>query len=118
MAYVLVVDDQKQIRSLLRALLEPIGHNVSEACNGHEALSQYHNARPDLVLTDMQMPDMDGVEMIEHLQRLDPRLKIVVMSGSPCGIQEGIRLVGAQRVIHKPFSLDQLRQTVQTVLQS
>jgi CheY-like chemotaxis protein len=118
MAHILIVDDQKQIRSLLRTLLESIGHEVIEAGNGREGLCQYRTARPDLVITDMQMPDMNGAEMIEHLRHIVPNVKIIALSGSHGGIRDANRLVGSQYTIRKPFSLEQLSQTVQALLQS
>jgi CheY-like chemotaxis protein len=116
MAHILVVDDQKQIRSLLRTLLESIGHEVIEASSGREGLCHYRTARPDLVITDMQMPDMNGAEMIEHLRHIVPSVKIIVLSGSHSGIRDAIRLVGSQHTIRKPFSLEQFWQTVQAAL--
>jgi CheY-like chemotaxis protein len=118
MAHILVVDDQTQIRSLLRTLLESIGHEVIEAGNGREGLCHYRTARPDLIITDMQVPDMNGVEMIKRLRHMMPSVKIIALSGSHGGIRDANRLVGSQHTISKPFSLKQFCQTVHALLQS
>jgi len=78
MARILVVDDDDQIRTLLRVTLEREGHEVFEAPDGNVALSLYHQNPADLVITDIIMPEKEGIEMIMELRRSDPE----VMNGT------------------------------------
>jgi CheY-like chemotaxis protein len=80
-ARILVVDDDKAVRLLLRAMLEHQGHSVVEAENGAEGLQYYRAAPTDLVITDIQMPVMDGVQMITELRGAFPTAKIIAISG-------------------------------------
>ena len=67
MARILVIDDEKPVRNLLRNLLEGAGHQVIEACEGDEGLRFYRTGYPDLVITDMHMPGKDGFQVIKEL---------------------------------------------------
>jgi CheY-like chemotaxis protein len=80
-ACILVVDDDKAVRLLLRAMLERQGHSVVEAENGDEGLRYYRAAPTDLVITDIQMPVMDGLQMIKALRSDFPTAKIIAISG-------------------------------------
>ena len=82
MARILVIDDQEPIRSLLRAVLEGEGHQVLEASNGRLGLELYRERSVDLVITDIVMPEMDGLEMILELTRNFLNVKVIAMSGS------------------------------------
>jgi CheY-like chemotaxis protein len=84
MAIILVVDDEPDARFLLKYAFERAGHEVAEACDGLAALAAIHRTRPALVVTDMMMPVMDGVELIQRL-RGDPAtadIPIVAVSGN------------------------------------
>ena len=81
MARILVVDDDKAVRQLLRTVLERRGHSVVEAENGAEGLQYYRAAPADLVITDIQMPVMDGLQMIKELRGAFPTVKIIAISG-------------------------------------
>src|SRR5919109_531956 len=78
---ILVVDDDNAVRLLLRTLLERRGHSVVEAANGAEGLQHYRAAPTDLVITDIQMPVMDGLQMIKELRGDFPAAKIIAISG-------------------------------------
>ena len=80
MARILVVDDDQAIRLLLRAMLERRGHAVVEAKNGDEGLQYYRAAPTDLVITDIQMPVMDGLQMMKKLRDDFPTAKIIAIS--------------------------------------
>jgi two-component system response regulator (stage 0 sporulation protein F) len=80
-ARILVVDDDQAIRLLLRAMLERQGHAVVEATNGNEGLRYYRAAPTDLVITDIQMPVMDGLQMIRALRDDFPTARVIAMSG-------------------------------------
>jgi CheY-like chemotaxis protein len=109
---ILVVDDEPDLRFLLRRIFEAAGHEVSEAGNGADALKSVRRTRPDLVVTDMMMPVMDGVELIRRL-RGDPTMRdipIVAVSGHD-------HLAGtADAVVSKPFHAHALLVAVNALL--
>jgi DNA-binding NtrC family response regulator len=120
MARILVIDDEDQIRKLLRAALEIEGHVVLEARQGDEGLQVLRATPPDLVITDLMMPDMDGLEVIMALRREAPELKVIAMSGGgrhkltePLMIAEPL---GAFAAVRKPFELDAMLETVKRAL--
>ena len=78
---ILVVDDHPIMREVVCQILEDAGHFVREAAEGHEALRKLSCARFDLVVTDIVMPEMDGIELIGELQRRYPDIRIIAMSG-------------------------------------
>jgi PAS domain S-box-containing protein len=80
-AKVLIADDERLIRLNLRALLEDLGYQVAEAADGREGLDAFDRERPDLVLTDLRMPVMDGLSMIDALREKSPETPVIVISG-------------------------------------
>jgi CheY-like chemotaxis protein len=109
---ILVVDDEPDMRFLLRRIFESVGHEVSEAGNGAAALITIRRSRPDLIVTDMMMPVMDGVELIRRL-RGDPTMRnipIVAVSG------HGHLAAQADVVVSKPFRSDALLAAVKALL--
>jgi two-component system chemotaxis response regulator CheY len=110
-ARILVVDDDNAVRLLLRAVLERRGHLVVEAANGAEGLQYYWAAPTDLVITDIQMPVMDGLQMIKELRGDFPTAKIIAMSG------EKGRLAAAQPfsqgTFEKPLYMEEFLDAVQ-----
>ena len=111
MARIMVVDDDAFIRGLLRRMLELKGYEVVEANNGYEGLQQYHAAPTDLVITDIQMPVMDGLQMITELRGTFPTAKIIAISG------EKSRLAAAQTfsqcTLEKPLYMEGFLDAVQ-----
>ena len=107
MALVLVVDDEPLMRRTLRSALEAAGHQVEEAKDGNEGLQKFSEIAPDLVITDIVMPDREGVETIGQLRRLDPDVPIIAMSGggSVGGtlFLELAEQLGATRTVAKPI---------------
>ncbi|MCH8809524.1 MAG: response regulator, partial [Proteobacteria bacterium] len=81
MARILIIDDEDELRSMLRQMLEQAGHEVTEAVNGAEGIRLYEQDRPDLIITDIIMPEKEGVETIIALRRADPDLPIIAISG-------------------------------------
>ncbi|HEX5395661.1 MAG TPA: response regulator, partial [Candidatus Limnocylindria bacterium] len=78
--YVLVVDDDKDIRSLLTDLLEGDGYRASAVPTGGEALAAVEKERPDLVMMDVKLPDQDGLSVLKELKRSHPDLEVIVMT--------------------------------------
>jgi CheY-like chemotaxis protein len=79
---ILVVDDEEGIRSSLRLLLMTVGYDVAVAENGIKAVSQLSESAPDLIVTDLNMPGMSGMELISHVRDRYPSIRIVAMSGA------------------------------------
>ncbi len=105
---VLVVDDDQVVRSFLCDALETIGHHViGVAEDGIEALSLYEKNRPDLIFMDIDMPIMDGFDIIDIVRRIDPNAKIVVITGTERNIDEAHR-AGALGLLRKPFRLEDI----------
>jgi DNA-binding NtrC family response regulator len=120
MARILVIDDDEQIRGVLRKALEMEGHEVLEAGHGREAL-RLHRATPaELVITDIIMPEQDGLEVIMALRREAPDLKVIAMSGGGHLVQtEALDMaepLGAFATLRKPFQLATMLETVSKAL--
>jgi two-component system response regulator (stage 0 sporulation protein F) len=108
MASILIVDDEESIRTLLRKILEADGHQIREANNGEIGLTLYREAPADLVITDILMPERDGMDITLELTREFLNAKVIAMTGAT-GDQNFLnvaKLFGARRVIQKPFSVD------------
>ncbi len=114
--YILVVDDDADFRSGLRVALEMKGYQVEEAENGEQALSKLAEKAPLLVLLDLQMPVMNGREMLQRM-RANSDLKdvpVVIISGF--GFEWEAELMGAQGYIGKPFEPEELQKTIGSLL--
>jgi CheY-like chemotaxis protein len=122
MALILVIDDEQMLRRTLRALLERAGHTVVEAEDGNQGLTQFDNQKPDLVLTDIIMPDREGVETIGELRRRSPQTPIIAMSGG--GSVGGdlfltlAKQLGASATLAKPIRQAELIAAVDEALAS
>jgi len=120
MARILVIDDDDQVRRMLRMMLETKGHEVLEANNGKEGLRLHRTTHPELAITDMLMPEMDGVELMLALRSEAPQLKIIAMSGGGRYKQtEALDVagpLGAFATIAKPFGFDAMLDLVTRAL--
>jgi CheY-like chemotaxis protein len=112
---ILLVEDEEAVRSMLKAVLEDEGYQIQEASNGKEALQSYASSPADLILTDIVMPDTEGIEMIMKLRKSDPKVKIVAMSGG--NYLTLAKRLGADHILEKPFSNQALLDTVKIMLQ-
>jgi two-component system chemotaxis response regulator CheY len=102
---VLIVDDLAFIKMVLRDILEKSGfHVVGEASNGKQAVAMYQERRPDVVLMDITMPDMDGLTALKKIKEIDPEARVIICSalGQQRLIVQAIQL-GARDFIVKPF---------------
>lgn len=114
MASILIVDDEAPIRTLLRRILEDDGHTVREAENGQIGLTLYREDPADLVITDILMPERDGMEVTLALTQEFLDAKVIAMTGGT-GDQNFLnvaKLFGARRVIQKPFAVEEMRRLV------
>lgn len=120
LAKVLVIDDEPTIRTEIREVLERRGYEVSEAENGRMGLQAVETLSPDIVITDILMPEMDGIELVQILQRRDvPPKTIVMSSGGADGYLDYLdyaKKFGACTVIAKPMDLRELLGAVESLL--
>ncbi len=119
MASILIVDDEASIRTLLRKILEEDGHQIREATNGETGLALYRETPADLVITDILMPERDGMDITLELTREFLDAKVIAMTGAT-GDQNFLnvaKLFGARRVIKKPFSVEAIRHLVRHTLE-
>ncbi len=125
MAKVLLIEDEEMVRFSLRAVLESDGHEVIEASNGDEGISQFKKlsktSQPmDLVVTDILMPKKHGYDTISEIRELSPNMKIIAISGggevNPKVFLDMSDFLGANRVLAKPFSSDELLTAVKECL--
>ncbi len=117
---VLIIDDEELVRVTVRQILENAGYEICEASDGRQALEDYKVSRPDLVITDIIMPDKEGIETIIELRAMDPDAKIIAISGGGrIGANDYLELakrLGANQVIAKPLNSEKLLQAVETVM--
>ena len=114
---ILIVDDSGFARRTLRQMLEGGGHSVEEAANGNDALERYFLKKPDLVLLDMVMEGMTGMEVLARLRELDPDARVVIASADvQSSTREEAQTAGAIGFISKPFEREQVLNTVANVL--
>ncbi len=117
MAHILVAEDEVPVREFIRRVLETRGHSVTIVSDGAEALIKLNRARFDLLLTDIAMPNMDGVELALKVARDYPDLPVLMMSGYALERRRAADLVGlAHAVLQKPFSMADLSETVEKAL--
>lgn len=123
MARILLVEDNETVRFALTALLRESGHSVTEAPDGNAAIAALSEARPEVVVTDVFMPALDGIELICALRETHPDLKIVAMSGggsflnstAAVGLAEKL---GADVVMQKPVDNDTLLARIEELIQA
>lgn len=120
MTHILIIDDDPPTRRMLRQVLEREGYDVIEARDGREGLQYYRAAPTDLIITDLLMPEKEGLETIMELRRDFPRARIIAISG---GTKLGrlnflamAQKLGAQYTLQKPFSLQEMVEIVQKAL--
>ena len=116
MARVLLIDDEEYVRMTLTQALEDDGHEVLVAINGQDGVNRYKTERPDLVITDVLMPEKEGIETVLELRKLDPDAKIIVISGggriNNLDFLEVARKFGASAALKKPFPIDEFSRIV------
>lgn len=112
MAHVLIVDDDESDRLLMQGMLKDDGHELFFAANGEEAMKLYLRHPIDVVVTDIQMPRGDGIELITGLKGMDPDAAIIAVSGKVPQKLSIAQLEGAGAVLTKPFERDALRAAV------
>jgi CheY-like chemotaxis protein len=123
LARILLIDDEAAGRELLREVLEAEGHEVIEAGDGQLGSRLYRQQPTDLIITDIYMPNQEGLETIRELKRDFPDVKFIAMSGGSGGVVEVdvLRIaekLGAVRTLSKPFGLTELVDAVEAALRA
>ncbi len=116
MATVLVIEDDQEVRDYLVAVLSRAGHEVTAAANGRDGVATFRDHPTQVVITDIIMPEKDGIETILDLRREHPQLKVIAISGggrsTPENYLHSARLLGADRAIRKPFKNEEILAAV------
>jgi CheY-like chemotaxis protein len=120
MAFILIVDDDVHVQLALRQIVESAGHRVIEAANGEEAVALFDEFHPDLVVTDVFMPQVDGIETIRTIRQRSPEARIIAVSGGFLSgvwnhLDSAVNL-GADMALHKPFKARDLLLAIAQLL--
>ena len=117
MARILLIDDDESFRGVLKVSLEQMGHTVTEACDGRSGLDRFNEGVFDVVVTDLIMPDKEGIETIMDLRKLNPAVKIIAMSGggrvTSVDYLQIARQVGAKQILAKPFLYEDIKAAIE-----
>ena len=118
MARILVIEDDDGVRGLLLQILEGAGYEVVGTTEGEEGIRAYRREPADLVITDIMMPEKDGVEIIRELRRDYPDVRIIAITGFRGRFNRlpAAEYLGAQRTFLKPFSTQEMLEAVREVL--
>ncbi|HEX5391701.1 MAG TPA: response regulator [Rhodocyclaceae bacterium] len=121
MAHILIIEDDEHFRPMLAQMLTQDNHRVRVACNGEEGMAMVMAEKPDLVITDVLMPKMDGIDFVMALSRQNTSIPVIAISGGRRAISaefnlDSASLIGVQATLAKPFSRTDLRQAVEKAL--
>lgn len=121
MAKILVIDDEEQICNKLKAMLTRSNHQVFQAKDGVQGVRSFYQFKPDLVITDINMPNKDGLEVIMELLKYDQNTIIIAMSGWQRTVIDNsnleiAKMLGAKETLLKPFAYQQLQDVIESVL--
>lgn len=110
---VLIVDDEDELRAILSEQLRTYGVDIVEAANGLECLLRVKHEHPDVIVLDLTMPRLGGLEALKRIQKFDPRIRVVVLTASSDPVQhEAARTYGAREVYTKPYDLVHLARVI------
>ncbi|MGD8740443.1 MAG: response regulator, partial [Desulfobacterales bacterium] len=114
---VLVVDDEKSIVQSLSGLLSDEGFEVSTAVNGYEALKVIDSESPDVVLLDIWMPGIDGIETLKEIKKYNPHIQVIIITGHGT-IETAVKAtkLGAFDLVEKPLSIDKIILAINNAL--
>lgn len=114
MRSVLVIDDEQMIRDLLKYALSSVNFKVETADNAKGGMAKFDSGLYDLVITDVQMPGVDGYHVVNHIRRSDrQKTPVIGVSGSPWLLNDG----GFDDVLHKPFTIQRLIEKAKSLIQ-
>lgn len=119
---VLVIDDDDLVRETLEMMLVDAGYSVTSASDGRRGLAELEKKVPDFVVTDIYMPEKEGIETIVDIRRTYPNIKIIAMSGGAdvgsMPVLQLAEMVGADRVLKKPFLPSEIIETIEALRKS
>jgi CheY-like chemotaxis protein len=116
-ASILIADDDPELRELMAMKLSKLGHRIHEVSNGAELLEELQNTTHDLIISDLQMPLLSGIEALVRLRREDWSVPFILMTGFPGPTtHDRANRLGAAYILHKPLDLDYLCKIVQQVV--
>jgi CheY-like chemotaxis protein len=117
---VLIVEDDKELREMLKTSLIRRNYTVFEAANGKEAIMHFKPSKTDLVVTDLIMPEEDGLKVVMKLREIKPSIKIIAISGGgkagPASYLNLAKALGADAIYSKPFSINDLIAKIEDLL--
>lgn len=119
MAKVLVIDDEQGIRSLLDMLLSRKGYGVVLADGGRKGLELFRRERPDVIVLDLNMPEMDGVAVLQQVRSLNPDQPVIILTGAGTPEKEQrVHALGVSEFVEREFSLHRLGDALKRVLKT
>lgn len=119
MAKILVIDDEQGIRHLLDTLLSRKGYDVVLADGGRKGLELIRRERPDVVVLDLKMPEMDGVTVLQQIRRLNPDQPVIILTGGGTPeTEQQVRALGVAEFVEKEFSLHRLGDALKRLLKA
>jgi len=120
MARILIIEDDDEVREYLESVLSRAGYQCESACDGKEGVEIFLADPADLVITDIIMPEKDGIETIMDLRRKNSSLKVIAISGGgraePENYLHSAKLLGANRTMKKPFSNEEMLEAIKDLL--
>ena len=119
MTTILIVDDEPDARAVIRESVRLMGYQVDEACDGVEALERFRDHHHDVVITDLSMPHMDGIELTHELHKVDPMVPVLMLTGrSSLDLKAMAWSRGVVEYLRKPLGLSNLEATLERVIHS
>ncbi len=119
MAKILVIDDEPTVLESIEQVLQTAGHKITSAGSGSDAIRSFRADPPDLVITDIFMPDPDGLQLIVYFHKFFPDLPIIAITGNPRGnTLQVAKTLGAAAALPKPFSVEELLSAVDAALRT
>ena len=119
MPKILVIDDEQGIRNLLDTLLSRKGYEVVLASNGQKGLELFRRERPDVVVLDPNMPEMNGLTVLQQVRQLNPAQPVVILTGAGTAeAEQQVRALGVTEFVEKEFSMHRLGDSLKRLLNS
>ncbi|MGQ0811836.1 MAG: response regulator [Nitrospiraceae bacterium] len=117
MARILVVDDEPMVRDLLRTILGRLKHDVAAASDGQGAITRYRQQLPNLLILDLNLPDINGIEVLRRIREIDADVPVIVLTGGGSeALEQQARALGVKYFLQKGFSLDGIGEALRRVL--
>ncbi|MGH7206264.1 MAG: response regulator [Nitrospiraceae bacterium] len=117
MARILALDDDAKIRDLLNTLLRRKGHQVLTADHGQKGIDVFRQERPDITILDIEMPNMNGIEVLRQIRQIDPQAPVIILTGAGTeAFEKQARELGVTHFLAKGFSLHELGDALNRIL--